>query len=176
MDDFGTWLYIIGGILYFIIRQKKKKGKDQPEMPNSENRPQRSNPTKTFEELLKEITEGGFSEVQEEPNDERVETEVLAPEATAPSPKPAYMEEGRTRSFADDESKRVYEESIKRAEGADLEFKPDDDYAKPSLFQKYTDKKTSSPKNTLASEIRKGLKGSGAKKAIIYAEILNRKY
>ena len=43
--------------------------------------------------------------------------------------------EGERRTFADDESRKVYEESIKMAEGADLEFKPDEHYRSPRIFK-----------------------------------------
>lgn len=177
MDDLGTWLYIIAAIIYFIVRNNKKKNQKNTPTPSSQNRPQKTQPTKSFEELLKEITEGTFGESGND-DTQKKEQEDDHPE---PKPAPAYTREinreGTTRSFSDEESKRVYEASVKMAEGADLDFAPDNDYKNPSLFEMYSKGKTSSIKtNKFAAEIRSGLQGKSAKKAIIYSEILNRKY
>ena len=169
MDDFNFWWYIIAAVIYFLTRGKKKK---QPtnSRPGTENRPQTSQP-KSFEDLLKEITEG--REPEPEPAKSIPQQKPVVIRDEEEERRKAREAEGRKRMFADDESKRVYEESIKMAEGADLEFNPSEHYREPRLFkgEEEVDKEP-----TIADEIRDGLNTSEAKKAIIYAEILNRKY
>ncbi|WP_420318877.1 hypothetical protein [Ekhidna sp.] len=167
MDDFNFWWYIIAAVIYFLTRGKKKKDQS-PSRPGSENKPPQQSQPKSFEELLKEITEG---RTEEEPTP-RQEPVVIKQDD---SEKENIRLEGERRSFADDESRRVYEESIKMAEGADLEFKPDENFHSPSLF-KGAKKIEEEEEWTIADEIRDGLNTNEAKKAVIYSEILSRKY
>lgn len=167
MEDYKILWYILAAVIYFITRKKKKK--QSP--PGTENNPSPQQPTKSFEDLLKEITgEGQPLEeevVKEVPEKERVIDEQQEVEA--------HRLEGERRAFADDESRRVYEESIKRAEGFDLEYAPAEQFKEPRLF-KGAEAETEEEGHTFADEIRDGLSTSEAKKAIIYSEILNRKY
>ncbi len=166
MDDFSFWWYIIAAVIYFLTRGKKK---EQPnKRPGSENNPPAANQPKSFEDLLKEITEG---RPQEEPTFEQ-EPVVID---TEESEKEKQRLEGERRVFADDESRRVYEESIKMAEGADLEFAPDEHFQEPRLF-KGTREEEEEEEWSIADEIRDGLNSTEAKKAVIYSEILTRKY
>ncbi|MEP1032310.1 hypothetical protein [Ekhidna sp.] len=166
MDDFSFWWYIIAAVIYFLTRGKKKK--NQPNSrPGSENNPPTSQP-KSFEDLLKEITEGRPAQeptIQQEP--------VIID--TDDSEKENQRFEGDKRFFADDESRRVYEESIKMAEGADIEFAPDENFQEPRLF-KGVQKDSEDEEWSIVNEIHDGLNTSEAKKAIIYSEILSRKY
>ncbi|SNS76169.1 hypothetical protein SAMN05421640_1134 [Ekhidna lutea] len=165
MDDFSFWWYIIAAVIYFLTRGKKKQ---QPNSrPGSENSPPPSQP-KSFEDLLKEITEG-----RSEPETPTYEQEPVEIEPVKEREKQDDRLEGERRAFADDESKRVYEESIKMAEGADLKFEPADQFKKGSLFKGSIDEED---EWTIADEIKDGLNSSEAKKAVIYSEILNRKY
>ena len=168
MDDFSFWWYIIAAIIYFLTRGKKKK--EQPNSrPGSENRPPQNQP-KSFEDLLREITEG---RQEEEPTIEQEPVVIHERKQEQQEMEDATRLEGERRAFADDESKRVYEESIKMAEGADLEFNPDENYRQPRLFK---GGQTEEKEWTIADEIRDALNSSEAKKAVIYSEILNRKY
>lgn len=167
MDDFNFWWYIIAAVIYFLTRAKKKKQPNKPSRPGSENSP----PTrpKSFEELLREITEGTPSE-EEEPVQEPVEIKPRRePEPVKPK---SYENEGRRRAFADEESKRVYEESIKMAEGADIEFAPNENFKSNRLFRD----KSEESEPSYAEELMDGFDADEAKKAIIYSEIFNRKY
>jgi hypothetical protein len=167
MDDFSFWWYIIAAVIYFLTRGKKKK--EQPNSrPGSENNPPKSQP-KSFEDLLREITEGRTQEEQPTYKQEPIEIEEEEVEEDN------RRLEGERRAFADDESRKVYEESIKMAEGADLEFEPDEKYKTPRLF-KGLEKQQEEKEWSIADEIRDGLNSSEAKKAVIYSEILNRKY
>ena len=167
MEDFNFWWYIIAAVIYFLTRGKKKKQTPKQSRPGSENNPQTSGRPKTFEELLREITEGSTTEAEEEP--------VQEPEVIEPKKEPeetSFRREGRARAFADDESKRIYEESIKMAEGADLEFAPDENFKSSRLFKDQPKEETTS----FAAELMDGFDADEAKKAVIYAEIFNRKY
>lgn len=168
MEDFSFWWYIIAAVIYFITRGKKKKGQPNSR-PGSENNPAPSQP-KSFEDLLKEITEGRPEE--EQPT---IEQEPVVIEKQEVEEKNHRLE-GERRAFADDESRRVYEESIKLAEGADLEFAPDNKYKEPRLFKGATREEAIEDEWSIADEIRDGLNSSEAKKAVIYSEILNRKF
>lgn len=118
---------------------------------------------------MREITEGTQEQYSEPVKQEPVVIE--------PSPEEEAVEqrrsEGERRAFADVESRRVYEESIKMAEGADLEFEPDEHFKSAKIFKSTT---TEEEEYTLADEIRDELNSPEAKKAIIYSEILARKY
>ncbi len=166
MDDFSFWWYIIAAVIYFLTRGKKKK--EQPNSrPGSENNPPPSQP-KSFEDLLREITEG---RKEEEPSYKQEPVEITQEEEEEDN----HAFEGERRVFADDESRKVYEESIKMAEGADLKFEPAEQFKEPRLF-KGVSSIEDEEEHTIADEIRDGLNTSEAKKAVIYSEILNRKY
>ncbi|MEP0984991.1 hypothetical protein [Ekhidna sp.] len=168
MDDFNFWWYIIAAVIYFLTRNKKKK--DQPNSrPGSENNPPKSQQPKSFEDLLREITEG------KQDSEPAIEQEpVIIEKKEEPTYDENIRREGERGSFADDESRRVYEESIKMAEGADLEFEPDEHFRSTSLFK--GSRNEEEEEWTIADEIRDGLNSAEAKKAVIYSEILNRKY
>lgn len=163
MDD-QIWFYIIAAVIYFLTRKKKKKAQPQQPQSSSESAPSPQQKPISFEELLKEITEGKTQEQSEH-------------EVVVDQPEPVQVEEikkeGRSRQFADDESRRIYEDSIKRAEEIDIPFEADEDYASKKLF-KHADIEE---EHTIADEIREGLQSTdSARKAIIYSEILNRKF
>ncbi len=167
MDDFSFWWYIIAAVIYFLTRGKKKKTQPTDSRPGSENNPPSGQP-KSFEDLLKEITEGR-SEGPQVPEQKPVVIE------TPDEEEENIRLEGERRAFADDESRRVYEESIKMAEGADIEFAPDENFQEPRLF-KGTARDEEEEEWSIADEIRDGLNSSEARKAVIYSEIINRRY
>ncbi len=173
MEDNKIWFYIIAAVIYFLTRKKKKKQQQkqpQPEVARESNRPQQQKKPVSFEDLLKEITEGREEELSEP------EVQVIEPEPVIEEGKPR-KEKDRVRHFADDESRRIYEESITHAQefepGHDHKFEPDDDYASSKLFKEHM--VDEGP--TIADEIRESLQSTdSARKAIIYSEILNKKY
>jgi hypothetical protein len=177
MEDYNILWYILAAIIYFLTRSKKKKPTQS--RPGTENNPAPQERPKTFEDLLKEIT----GEAVIEPDLAEPEEMISESQQTRQSPKEkAPLEEakeqqrleGERRAFADDESRRVYEESIKRAEGFKIEYEPDEHYAESRIFkgQGVEEEK----EYTFADEIRDGLSSTEARKAIIYSEILSRKY
>ncbi|MEP5611214.1 MAG: hypothetical protein ABJP45_03145 [Cyclobacteriaceae bacterium] len=172
MEDYKILWYILAAVIYFLTRGKKKKA--PAERPGSENNPSPQSPTKSFEDLLKEITGEGQQVTEPEP-EPRVSEEVKEQEDVKWEKAVEDQRlEGERRAFADDESRKVYEESIKRAEGFELEYKPDEHYHEPRLFK--GDAATEEEQYTFADEIRDGLSADEARKAIIYSEIMNRKY
>lgn len=179
MDDIQFWLYILFAVIYFIARGLKKKKPQKPvNKPEStttsqtDSRPQRK--PVSFEELLKEFTEGRGQEQPEErevfqEHDEEVDT---AYQTVDEQEKDEPFEEGKTRRFSDEESKRVYQESIARAEGASLEFKRDEHFR-----SKLKSNRNDETGSAVAAEIRDLLSNpNDAKKAVVLSEILNRKY
>ncbi len=178
MDDIQVWIYILFGIIYFITRALRKKPEEQgpqPDVESGESMPRRQ--PKSFEDLLREFTEAGQQrevEVEEEPEP----APVLQPQRAQES-RPTRREErqqlegeGRTRHFADDESRRVYEESIRQAEGSDISYERDEHFKIASKVDRGASKGSE-----VASEIKEMLSNpSSARKAIILSEILNRRY
>lgn len=171
MDNFDFWWYVIAAVIYFLTRGKKKKANQQSKSrPGTENTPKTQ--PKSFEELLKEITEGKSIDdpsenqkpiiIEDSSKHDVIEEEVIDTRKTA------------ERAFADDESKRVYEDSIKMAEGADLKFEPYEHFETPSLLKSRHNEEDE--EWSIADDIRDGLQSSEARKAVIYSEILTRKF
>lgn len=180
MDDFQTILYIIVGIIYFLSRALKKKKPpvkpSQPAQDFDDDTPQTSPPKPlTFEELLREFTEGKQPE-EEEP--EPIPTPAPAPVQRSKSPMTSRYEEDddeilepAKRRFSDEDSKRIYEESVRAVENMKEEQFSDTQYH----FKRTED--TQEEESSIGSEIADMLRdGDGARKAIILSEILNRKY
>lgn len=172
MEDYKFLWYIVAAVIYFLTRGKKKK--QEQSRPGTENTPPPQDRPKSFEDLLREITEGPQEETVESVEQLPVEIEEKPYEVEEQRRREQRSSEGSQRAFADDESRRVYEESIKMAEGADLVFAPDEHFAEPRLFKGSVE--TLEEEWTIADEIRDGLNTTEAKKAIIYSEILARKY
>lgn len=185
MDNIQFWIYVVFAAIYFIAKALKKSPKDKPatrkpkspvQTADDQDKPYQK--PKSFEELLEEFTGGGQSSREEEVEVEEPEPFAEAFEKLDKPKERLYGEEekivrqeGSRRVFADEESKKVYEESIKRAEGANLEFKRDEH------FLKGVERKEEGSENELAREIREGLSNvNEAQKAVIYSEILTRKY
>ena len=171
MEDFSFWWYIIAAIIYFLTRGRKKK-QQQKGRPGTENSPPRSQP-KSFEDLLREITEG---RIEEEPEPE--EPVVVKRKSNEEERRrEATRLEGERRSFSDAESRKVYEESIKMAEGAELSFEPDESFRESRLFRDTKQEAEDGEEESFAKEIREGLRSNTeVRKAVIYSEILQRKY
>ena len=67
MDEFKIVFWIVGLILYFLVKSRKNKSIPETKVPDGETTPTGSKPM-TFEELLREITEGKVNQPQvEEP-------------------------------------------------------------------------------------------------------------
>lgn len=180
MDDFRIIFYVILGIIFVVSRiVKANKSTNQPPKRPGVNRPQQGSrqgkpAPASFEDILKE-----FGEKVEEKSLSR-EKSVVRQQESRPKPR-AYeqkFEEGRDRMFADEESRRVYEESIKRSEGFDIKFGEDINFgSKRTKFGEGAIRKDIHQKNPLIRSIKKDLKDKdGIRKAFILSEILNRRY
>ncbi len=175
MDNIQFWIYVIFAVIYFLSRSLRKKPAEnqqkRPRSPLETDEGPRRQPA-SFEELLEEIT--GRQTLKEPPREVEEEESFtpVTPKKKEPAPPP--FDEGRTRRFSDEESRRIYEESIKNAEGFDLDYKPDAKFASRKVLRATAEEEEV---NEFASEIRSTLQNpESAKKAIILAEIINRKY
>jgi len=175
MDE-RIWFYIIAAVIWYFVRRKKKTPDEEVPDTTATNRPQQQRKQVSFEELLKEITEQRELENRPASRPEPVYTtqeEEDLPVRKMREEQERIAKEGSYRHFADDETRRVYEESIKQAEGFDIEFAPDEKFKSKSLLKA----KVASKEPSFADEIRTGLqKPDTARKAIVYGEILSRKY
>lgn len=187
MDNIQFWIYVIFAIIYFVARNFKKDNKKsppgQPQDPASDTTTSRPQP-QSFEDLLEEIT--GRRTVATPTQEQAFDRPVEEEDERYMQPKPweekerkieranEFEKEGRNRQFADEESRRVYEESIKRAEGADLRYEVDEKFASKKVLRETAEEKET---NEFAAEINAMLRDSNeARKAVILGEILNRKY
>ncbi|MFT6883025.1 MAG: hypothetical protein ACJAVY_001827 [Marinoscillum sp.] len=173
MDNIQFWLYLAFGAIYFITRMmKKKKTTEDGELEERSSTAPKPRPL-TFEELLKEFTqqEGSSEQVKEE-KVLAIDKQERAKEDWKRKKSPSTFEEGKTRVFSDDESKRIYQESVKRAEGAKLDFERDEHFD-PKIERIQVAEESRS----VAMDIREMLADTEqAKRAVILGEILNRKY
>ena len=174
MDNIQFWIYIAFAVIYFITKTLKKArtpqvpGKTPTSPLETENEP--AQPI-SFEELLQEIT---GKKTLKEPKARESQWEKQRSVVENKYDHQDFENEGRKRVFADDESKRIYEESIKTAKSTDEDY-----FEKESVFNKWkkTDATNETSSSALVAEIKDMLNNSeDARKAIILSEILNRKY
>jgi len=174
MDKFQFWLYLIIGIIYFISRVRKKA---EPEKKSPERRPEKPvqqyeqpsakpafNPKpKTFEELLREITEGKQESEVVDYDDQLGEEEQ-------------DLEEIKSDYRKDDNIYEVYEEAKRSA------------FVKPSLedtmkledtvmkFGKFKEFEIAEKRDLLGEYLADFRDPEGFKKAVVMSEILQRKF
>lgn len=177
MDDIQFWIYVIFAIIYFIAKNygksKKKSGPDTPDP----DRPQTAARPRSFEDLLEEITGNRTLEEAEDGGQDEDER-YLQPKPWEQKQVDPSVEEKKSktleRRFADDESRRIYEESIKMAEGSDIDYTRE---GHPEIKRLKSTASLEPDTPSPADEIRDMLADTdSAKKAIILGEILNRKY
>ncbi|WP_258104978.1 hypothetical protein [Marinoscillum sp. MHG1-6] len=153
---------------------RKKKVQDEYQEEGMDVPQQTRNRPKTFEELLREFTDEQSEEHKETMLDEFAEDQRNEPDpVTEPETHKPGERDRSKRTFADDESKRVYEESIKMAEGSDIQFERDSHFT--SGIKRREDPEEE--ENPIGKEILAALQNPNeAKKAVVLSEILNRKY
>lgn len=176
MDNIQFWIYIAFAVIYFISKSlkqsKKKEAEQQRNFSPLETEEDAPKPV-SFEDLLEEITgRKTLNQPPSKPNWDK-EQEVVANRGGSQDTR-AFEREGSERKFSDEESKKVYEESIKLASTYAKYDEPQvDSLAK---WKKLAAVQNHNPTG-IAAEIREMLAdANGAKKAIILSEILNRKY
>lgn len=167
MDDLKIWMYVIVGGIYLVTRMMKNRNKPSEGGSTPQDSYGPSKQPKSFEELLREFTEDRKAgQVTEQPQEAK--KHVPAPEVHQEE----YFEEGRTRSFSDEESRKIYEDSIKSAEKTDDLIKSREAFQsrmKREIQQQDTPKASSDILDMLRNP-------EDARKAVVLAEILNRKY
>lgn len=172
MDDIKIWLYLGFGLIYFIVKQmgKKKSAEDaSPEEVQEMQRPQRK--PMTFDELLREFTQEKSMEEREVLVDDYAEEQQQ--KAIIEEIKPVPKSDELQRHFADEESRKVYENSIKQAEGFDLKFEKDEHF-KTKVKSKSNEEEV---ENSFLNEILESFQDPNqAKKAVVISEILNKRY
>ncbi len=159
--DFENYFYVILAIIYFLSRVLK--GKKQAPEDESYDQPETTGKKPvTFEDLLKEFTE----DKSVEPEPEVVQESVREVEDSRPK---SYRS-----PYSDEESKSIFEKSIKEAE---MLSKGEEPAEKKLVFKEFKPYQEEEETTGFATEIREMLQsGDGGKKAIILAEILNRRY
>lgn len=171
MEDFKIWVYLAFAAIYLISRaMKKKEPEKKPRSPlqSAEDESPRRKAPASFEELLKEFTE----EHEKQEAAEREQEELVMEPTRAPEKRvqEEIRLEGEKRHFADDESRAIYERSIQEAEGAEISYERDEHF-KMKRWER------EEQENEIASELKNMLKSpSDARKAVVLAEILNRRY
>ena len=177
MDSLQFWLYVIVGVIYLLSRMRKKPqeqpkdlGDYRPEKPVKQFEQPTSKPTApkqlTFEELLREITEG--KKVEKQP--EVVDYDEMIGEEEQDFEEVDYDYKKQDKIY------EVYEQAKAQA------------FARPSLEEtmKLSDTKMEFGKfKVFEEEERRDLLGEyladlkdpeGFKKAVVMSEILQRKY
>ena len=182
MDDFKIWFYVILGAVYLLSRLRKKQNADAPEeghtsRPSSEadTRPSSGPKQLTFDELLREITQG---------------KEPVPEPKPAVLPRPAYVnydddlkeEEQDLEDVnydyrkSDPEVFQTYEEAKRQAfnrPSLEETMKVEDTIVNFSKFKMFEDEQ----KRNLLQEYTRDLQDpEGLKKAVVLSEILNRRF
>ncbi|WKK83777.2 hypothetical protein QYS48_16030 [Marivirga arenosa] len=178
MDDYKILIYIVLSILYFLFKGKGKKEKPvtRKEVQKSPSSDQaKENRPKTFEEILAELS--GHNQEEQSTNEE----ETILRDGDEIKPLSDQVEERPMDQEVSAEDYRNADETLKELYKKGEKLKSIDELVdieeveiRSNRFAEFEDK---SDDNNFAREIREGLSDpESAKKAIVYAEILNRKY
>lgn len=179
--EFKLWLYVIIGGIYLLSRILKKNNAETTETPQSPRpepkrepgRPQAETPRQlTFEELLKEITEGKKAskpvetpkyerrvDYDEDLQGEEEDLETIEPDYSNKKGTYKVYEEARVEAFS-----RPSLEQTMKARDTKIEFgkfKAFENEQKKNLLEEYT-KQFHDPE--------------GLKRAVVMSEILNRRF
>lgn len=166
MEDYKFLIYIVLAIVYYIFKGIGNKKKPVTRKKMDTDSPTTGRP-KSFEEILRELSgetpqrELEFEEAK--PLSEQVEERVLNQKV-----------DGDDYENADDTLKELYKKGERLKTIDELVDLKDVEKAEISRFDSFS---IDEDENDFAKEIRNGLSDpESARKAIIYAEILNRKY
>lgn len=189
MDDFKIWIYVIIGAIYVLSRLRKRP--DQPEQDSGHGAPPRRDESEsrtsppqrqlTFEELLREITEGKQEEAKP--------VYQPKPAYVAPKPQPVYVDyDDDLKDEAEDledvnydyrkqnKTYETYEEAKRQAfnrPSLEETMKIEDTVVKFSKFKVFEEQKG---RNLLEEYTRDLQDPEGFKKALVLSEILNRRF
>ncbi|WMN10801.1 hypothetical protein QYS49_36015 [Marivirga salinae] len=182
MEDYKILIYIVLSILYFLFKGRGKKKKPvtrkntQPQQ-TEQNSGEKKRP-KSFEELLAELS--GENQEKEEASKYEDDDEILTdkeeikPLSEQVDERPMRQEVNqRDYENADETLKELYKKG-ERLKSIDELVDIEEVATQSNRFNEFSDEDNN---NQFAREIREGLSDpESAKKAIVYAEILNRKY
>lgn len=181
MEDYKILIYIVLSILYFLFKGRGKKKKPvtrkntQPQQ-SEQNSGEKKRP-KSFEELLAELS--GESQEKEEPSrydDDEILTDKKEIKSLSEQvdERPMHQEVSQQDyENADETLKELYKKG-ERLKSIDELVDIEEVAIQSNRFKEFDDEVND---NQFAREIRAGLSDpESAKKAIVYAEILNRKY
>jgi hypothetical protein len=158
MDDFKVLLYVIFGVIWLISRVMKSRKKQQAQREQSEDSYEEPQKEVSFEDLLKEFTQGGQSEETVSEYEEPVKYEE------------PVIEES-TWAGSDEEVTSIYEKSIRAAEAQDMADQGHNHHLQ--RFDVFEEEEEDTFLADLSAELKED---DGLKKAIIYKEILDRKH
>jgi phosphatidate phosphatase PAH1 len=178
MEDYKVLIYIVLSILYFLFKGRGKKKKpvtrkntdsQQAEQKQSEQRR-----PKSFEELLAELSGENSDDKTRDGGDILTESKEIKSLSDQVEERPMHQEVSREEyENADETLKELYKKGEK-LKSIDELVDIEEVSVQSNRFQEFED---SEEDNSFAKEIREGLSNpESAKKAIVYAEIFNRKY
>lgn len=153
--DVGTLVYIVLGIIYFIVQagSKNKKKRQSQSEKTSNDAPKRPERRATFKELLQEFT--GQQSTEEEAEEEVLQPEPAMQETRESRPlltnfEQAKVEAEKRKKKAEEEAKRIRNKFNEHFEEYAIEEQPD-----ISDYQSLFDDPNSARKAFVASEIFK---------------------
>ncbi len=160
MDDFKGLLYLVFGAIYVISRiMKSRKKKELQQQGETEESYQSPKKEVSFEDLLKEFTQGR----QEEPV---IQYEEPARNEESIVEKPIW-------AGSDEEATSVYERSIREAKTEPVDMADQGHSHHLQRFAVFEEEEEDTFLADLSVELQEE---GGLKKAIIYKEILDRKH
>lgn len=178
MDDIIIYLIFLGFALLSRLLTKKKDPAAPPKRPRTQEEREEEygggQRPKSFEELLREFSE----EREPEPTVRERKPEPVS-EYTSYEDEPYQTAESYEEEYLrDEEAKEVYEKSVNQAKNLKtIDELVDYDTVKTKLDSGKFDPYSKKDRSTLADQIRNDLqKPDEVRKAVIYAEILQRKY
>ncbi|ADR20085.1 hypothetical protein MATR_23050 [Marivirga tractuosa] len=180
MEDYKILIYIVLSILYFLFKGRGKKKKpvtrkkaDSQQAEQSSNQKKRP---KSFEELLAELSGENLEKEEETQSGDEIlrESEEIKSLSEQVDERPMHQQVSQEDyENADETLKELYKKGEK-LKSIDELVNIDKVSTQSNRFKEFEDQ---SNENQFAQEIREGLSDpESAKKAIVYAEILNRKY
>ncbi len=205
MENFQFWLYIIIAVIYVISkalqksnRQKQEQARRPPRNPEHDaGEPSESPPPMSFEELLREITEGKKPKAQPAPPPPKVST--VPP---FERPKPAFVdyddeleEEEKSLEKVDydrerqETTRQVYERAQREAslksslgtlqsdiKGRKSSLETLESSLRSSISPRFEPFRVTGKENLIAEYVKELRTPSGMKKAVVLSEILKTKF
>ncbi len=181
MEDYKILIYIVLSILYFLFKGRGKKKKavtrqKEEAQTRDQNKDQKRRP-KSFEELLAELSgENQDKSDTSEYEDDEILTDKkdIKPLSEQVDERPMHQQVSKEEfENADETLKELYKKG-ERLKSIDELVDINEVATQSNRFKEFDHE---AEDNQFAREIRDGLSDpESAKKAIVYAEILNRKY